>query len=66
MMMKLTDVLEVTFKQRAYDGKWERLIRIIDYDNTYSYKNEQGIQSSITPTKWVTSDVYDLELDIIA
>lgn len=54
------EILETQFKQRAYDGKWERVCRIIDKENAYSFTNEYGIKSTYTPTKWVTLGVYDL------
>lgn len=53
------NVLETEFKQRAFDGKWERLGKIVDYDNKYSYMTESGSRVSLIPTKWVTLGVYD-------
>ena len=35
-------VLETSFKQRAFDGKWERIVKIMDLDNSYSFVNENG------------------------
>ena len=32
------NILETQFKQRAYDSKWEKLARVMDYDNKYIYK----------------------------
>ena len=26
-------ILETAFKQRAFDGKWERIVKIMDTDN---------------------------------
>jgi len=47
------------FKQRAVDGKWERIVQILDFDNRYSYVDEFGRRVSSLPTKWVTIGVYD-------
>lgn len=57
-------ILETQFKQRAYDGKWERIGKIIDTDNTYSFKNENGNMTTLIPTKWVTLGVYDYLMSI--
>ena len=52
-------VLEEQFKQRAFDGKWERIVKTMDYDNKYSFTNEAGNKVSYIPEKWVTVGVYD-------
>ena len=31
---KKVDVLAEEFKQRAFDGKWERIVKIMDLDNS--------------------------------
>ncbi len=56
-------VLETGFKQRAYDGKWERTAKIMDFANRYSYKNEAGNKISLIPEKWICIGVYDLLID---
>jgi hypothetical protein len=53
------NILETQFTQRAYDGKWEKLARIMDYDNKYAYKSESGSRTTYIPTKWVTVGVFD-------
>lgn len=53
------NILETTFKQRAFDGKWEKLAKVMDYENKYSYKSETGSQLTYIPTKWVTVGVFD-------
>lgn len=53
------NILETQFKQRAYDGKWEKLARIMDYDNKYVYKSESGQKMTYIPTKWATVGVFD-------
>jgi len=52
-------VLETQFKQRAFDGKWERIGKIVDFDNKYTYQTESGSRVTLIPEKWVTLGVYD-------
>lgn len=52
--------IETQFKQRAYDGKWERIGKIADMENSYSYKTDGGNTITIVPEKWITIGVYDL------
>lgn len=52
-------VLETQFKQRAFDGKWERLGKIVDFDNKYTYQTESGSKVTLIPERWVTLGVYD-------
>ena len=54
------NILETQFKQREFDGKWEKLARVMDYDNKYVYKSESGQRMTYVPTKWTTVGVYDL------
>lgn len=54
-----TEILETTLKQRAYDGKWERIGKIRDHENSYTYYTETNQKMTYTPTKWVTIGVYD-------
>jgi hypothetical protein len=57
--MSLEQILEFDFKSRAYDGKWQLLGKILDTDNSYSYKTESGNKITLTPEKWITLAVYD-------
>jgi hypothetical protein len=57
------NVLETQFKQRAYDGKWERIAKIMDYEQKYTYSTESGQKVSLIPEKWVTVGVYDYMLE---
>jgi hypothetical protein len=57
-------VLETAFKQRAFDGKWERIVKIMDLDNSYSFVNENGNRTTLIPEKWVTVGVYDYLMEI--
>jgi hypothetical protein len=52
-------VLETQFKQRAFDGKWERIGKVVDFDNQYTYETESGSRVSLIPEKWITLGVYD-------
>lgn len=58
-------ILAEDFKQRAYDGKWERIVKIMDEENTYSYTNEVGSRVTLIPEKWVTVGVYDYLMEIV-
>lgn len=61
---KTMQVLETQFKQRAFDGKWERIVKIMDLDNAYSFVNENGNRTTLIPEKWVTVGVYDYMMEI--
>ena len=54
------NILETQFKQRAFDGKWEKIAQVWDHENKYVYKSETGSNITYTPTKWITTGVYDL------
>lgn len=58
------NILETDFVQRAFDGKWEKVVRVMDYDNKYVYKSETGQRMTYVPTKWMTTNVYDYLLEI--
>ena len=57
-------VLAEEFKQRAFDGKWQRWIKYMDTDNMYSYTNEVGSRVTLIPEAWVVTDVYDYLLTV--
>lgn len=61
---KNMQILEVDFKQRAYDGKWERIGKIADLDNSYTFVNENGNRTTLIPEKWITLGVYDYLMEI--
>jgi hypothetical protein len=58
------NILETAWKQRDYDGKWEKLAKVMDYDNKYVYKSESGSNLTYIPTKWMTVGVFDLLAEI--
>lgn len=60
---KEMQVLATEFKQRAYDGKWERIVKVYDEDNTYHHINENGNRAVLVPYKWITVGVYDYLLE---
>jgi hypothetical protein len=59
------NILETQFKQRAFDGKWERIAKIVDYENKYSYETESSSRVTLIPEKWVTIGVYDYMLELV-
>ena len=59
------NILETAFKQRAFDGKWERIVKIMDLDNSYSFVNENGNRTTLIPEKWVTVGVYDYLMEVV-
>ena len=58
-------ILEEEFKQRAYDGKWQRWIKVPDLENTYSFVNENRNRTTLIPTMWLVTDVYDYLMEIV-
>lgn len=58
------NILETQFNQRAFDGKWEKVVRVMDYDNKYVYKSETGSKTMYIPTKWMTVGVYDYLVEL--
>lgn len=58
------NILETQFKQRQFDGKWEKIVKVMDYDNKYVYKTESGNRMTYVPEKWMTVGVYDCMMEI--
>lgn len=58
------NILETQFRQREFDGKWEKLAKIMDYDNKYVYKTDSGNRMTFVPEKWVAVAVYDFMMEI--
>ena len=61
---KEMNVLETQFRQRTFDGKWEKLVKVLDEDNIYTYTNENNSRVTLIPEKWICVSVYDYELTI--
>jgi hypothetical protein len=57
-------ILETQLVQRAYDGRWEKIARVKDHENAYTYTNELGIKTTDTPDKWMTIAVFDAIMEI--
>lgn len=57
-------ILETQFKQRAFDGKWERIGKIVDFESKYTYQTESGSRVTLIPEKWITLGVYDYLVEI--
>ena len=63
-MNKKIEVLAEEFKQRAYDGKWQRWIKIADEENGYTCTSETGSRMTYVPEMWVVAGVYDYLMEI--
>ena len=62
---KKVDVLAEEFKQRAFDGKWERIVKVLDEENAYSCIGENGSRMTYIPDKWITVGVYDYLMEVV-
>lgn len=56
--MRVSDILETQIVQRAYDGYWEKIVKVMDYENAYTYQNESGSGVTLIPEKWLVVAVY--------
>jgi hypothetical protein len=65
-MMLASDVLETQFVQRAYDGYWEKVVKIMDHENAYTYRNESGTSVTLIPERWLTVAVYPFIMEEVA
>jgi hypothetical protein len=65
-MMLASDVLETQFVQRAYDGYWEKIVKVMDHENAYTYRNESGTSVTLIPEKWLTVQVYPFIMEEVA
>ena len=65
-MMKLSEmtVLETQIVQRDWDKRWEKIVKIVDHENTYTYFNESGVSVSLIPERWVVTEVYDFIMEL--
>ena len=53
------EILETQLVQRDFDKRWERIARVMDHENSYTYRNETGSSVKLIPEKWITVAVYD-------
>jgi hypothetical protein len=58
-------ILETQIVQRDWDKRWEKIVKIMDYENSYTYLNESGSKMTLIPERWVTTAVYDYLVEII-
>lgn len=58
------NILETEYKQRAFDGKWQKLIKIVDIENPYSYMDGKS-KITLFSTKWLVANVYDYEIEFV-
>lgn len=59
-----TKVLKTEYKQRAYDGKWEKIVKIPDFENKYFFLDKEGNKTTVVPMKWLTVGVLDYNMEI--
>lgn len=66
-MQNLSDmtVLETQIVQREWDKRWEKVVKIMDNENAYTYRNENGVSVTLIPEKWITVAVYDYLMEIV-
>ena len=58
------EIIETQLVQRNFDGHWEKIARVMDHENSYTYKNETGTSVTLIPEKWITIAVYDFMMEI--
>lgn len=58
-------ILETQIVQRDWDKRWEKIVKIMDYENSYTYLNESGVKMTLIPDRWITIAVYDYLVEII-
>lgn len=63
--MNKINYTESEWKQRQYDGKWQLLAKVQDFDNKYVYTTESGNKVSLIPEKWITVKVVDYMAEIV-
>ena len=56
--MLASEILETQLVQREYDGYWERIVKVMDHENAYTYRNESGTSVTLIPERWLTVAVY--------
>jgi hypothetical protein len=58
------EILETQLVQRSFDGRWEKIARVMDHENSYTYRNETGTSVILIPEKWITIGVYDFIMEM--
>lgn len=64
--MRASDILETQLIQRAYDGRWEKVVKVMDHENAYTYQNESGNGVTLIPERWLTVQVYDFIMEEVS
>ena len=57
------EILETQIVQRDWDKRWEKIVRVMDYENSYTYRNETGNRETLIRDKWMTVAVYDFLME---
>jgi hypothetical protein len=65
MYINPKSILESQIVQRDFDKRWERIVKVMDHENAYSYSNENGVPVTLIPTKWLTVAVYDFLMEAV-
>jgi hypothetical protein len=63
MYINPKSILESQIVQRDFDKRWEKIVKVMDYENAYSYSNENGVPVTLIPEKWLTVAVYDFLME---
>jgi hypothetical protein len=58
------EILETQLVQRSFDGCWEKIARVMDHDNSYTYRNETGTSVTLIPERWIVTEVYDFIMEM--
>lgn len=61
--MQKSDILESRIVQRDFDKRWERIVKVQDFENAYTFANEQGVKMTMIPEKWIIVAVYDFIME---
>ena len=55
----MNNIVKTQLVQRAYDGRWELIGKFKDYDEEYRFVDQDGLEKTLVPDKWITLKVYD-------
>lgn len=63
--MKMMTILETQIVQRDWDKRWEKIVKFLDYENSYTYTNEMGVVATLIPEKWLCVAVFDYLMEVV-
>lgn len=63
MYINPKSILETQIVQRDFDKRWEKIVKVMDYENAYTFSNENGVSVTLIPEKWLTVQVYDFIME---